>query len=453
MNIKGVFQLWLTDGSLPRGAAQRGARVDARGLHAVPGLRRRARRPLDGRHRRVQRLDARRRAHGPGPRPARRDGRATARSRCGPATTTPARSRCSASSPASAGGAGPRRPSPRPGGSPRRRADARCRPSRRRHAPCAVVLVRHGATATTGKVLPGPRPGPAPLRRAGARQAEAVAERIAALRARARSPSTPRPLERAQETAAPIARALAPAGADRAGPRRVRLRRLDRARGSRRCGGGASGARCSSRRRTFRFPRGESFTELQARAWDAVLALGARHPGETIVAVSHADPIKAIVAAALGVPLDLFQRTVVSTCSVSVVVVGAGAPLVLCVNSLGDLQRAGGVVIHRLEHPDRVTVGHDRRGRPAALPGPGARGPAPRRRQGREGPGRDPRVVARARRARRCRAPPPSRSTSSSSPSTRSTSWRARSPSRSTRLTRPSRSRSSPPRRTATRSS
>ena len=88
---------------------------------------------------------------------------------------------------------------------------------------------------------------------------------------------------------------------------------------------------------TFRFPRGESFTELQARCWDAVLALAAQHPGDAIVAVTHADPIKAVVAAALGVPLDLFQRTVVSTCSVSVVVVGAGAPLVLCVNSLGDL--------------------------------------------------------------------------------------------------------------------
>ena len=79
---------------------------------------------------------------------------------------------------------------------------------------------------------------------------------------------------------------------------------------------------------TFRFPRGESFTELQARSWDAVLSLAALHRGESIVAVCHADPIKAIVAAALGIPLDLFQRTVVSTCSVSVVVVGAGAPIV-----------------------------------------------------------------------------------------------------------------------------
>ena len=45
------------------------------------------------------------------------------------------------------------------------------------------------------------------------------------------------------------------------------------------------------------------------------------------------------VATALGIPLDLFQRTVVSTCSVSALILGEGAPIVLCVNSLGELGR------------------------------------------------------------------------------------------------------------------
>ncbi len=76
---------------------------------------------------------------------------------------------------------------------------------------------------------------------------------------------------------------------------------------------------------------------MQARCWDAVLELACAHPGQSIVAVSHADPIKAIVSTALGIPLDLFQRTVVSTCSVTVIVVGHATPLVLCVNALGDL--------------------------------------------------------------------------------------------------------------------
>ena len=57
------------------------------------------------------------------------------------------------------------------------------------------------------------------------------------------------------------------------------------------------------------------------------------------MAVSHADPIKAAVAATAGVPLDLFQRLVVSPCSVTALVRGEFANHVLCVNttSLGDL--------------------------------------------------------------------------------------------------------------------
>ena len=49
---------------------------------------------------------------------------------------------------------------------------------------------------------------------------------------------------------------------------------------------------------------------MSVRAMQAVLNLVALHPGESIVAVSHADPIKAIVAAAAGVPLDLMHRLV-----------------------------------------------------------------------------------------------------------------------------------------------
>lgn len=199
---------------------------------------------------------------------------------------------------------------------------------------CTVVLVRHGRTTTTGTVLPGRARG-LHLSAEGARQASALAARLGAL---PRPPSAvyASPLERAQETAAPIARAF-----------HLRVR-TDA--GLLECDFGQwTGARLSVLRRrrdwrdvvfapsTFRFPRGESFTEMQARTWDAVVALAGRHSGETIVAVSHADPIKAVVATALGIPLDLFQRTVVSTCSASVVVLGGAAPLVLCVNSLGDL--------------------------------------------------------------------------------------------------------------------
>jgi probable phosphoglycerate mutase len=87
----------------------------------------------------------------------------------------------------------------------------------------------------------------------------------------------------------------------------------------------------------FRFPGGESFEGMRARMSDTVAALCRRHPGETIVAVSHADPIKVAVSDALGAPLDLFQRIMISPCSVSAVSYHATGPVVLAVNSSGYL--------------------------------------------------------------------------------------------------------------------
>ena len=69
----------------------------------------------------------------------------------------------------------------------------------------------------------------------------------------------------------------------------------------------------------FRFPGGESFAGMQARMAETIAELCRRHPGEAVVAVSHADPIKAVVSDALGTHLDLFQRIVVSPCSVTAI--------------------------------------------------------------------------------------------------------------------------------------
>jgi probable phosphoglycerate mutase len=85
----------------------------------------------------------------------------------------------------------------------------------------------------------------------------------------------------------------------------------------------------------FRFPGGESFPEMQTRMVGAVDKLRAAHKGGVVVAVSHADPIKALVAHALGTHLDLFQRIVISTCSVTAIAYTGGGPVVLTVNSTG----------------------------------------------------------------------------------------------------------------------
>jgi probable phosphomutase (TIGR03848 family) len=197
-----------------------------------------------------------------------------------------------------------------------------------------VLLVRHGNTPTTGKLLPGRAAG-LYLSETGRAQAEAAAARVAAL-TKAPTAVYASPLERTRETAAPIARALGlrvrtAAGlveADVGDWTEQRLARLYKTREWPTVHRWPVG---------FRFPGGESFAEMSVRTMDAVLGLVADHPGESIVAVSHADCIKAVVAAAAGVPLDLMQRLVVSPCSISAILFTAGGPLVLCVNSTGTL--------------------------------------------------------------------------------------------------------------------
>jgi len=198
-----------------------------------------------------------------------------------------------------------------------------------------VLLVRHGTTPTTGKMLPGRAVG-LHLSEKGRAQAAAAAERIAAL-TKAPSAVYASPLERTRETAAPIAKALGLRVRTAPGLVEVdvgewtekplaRLYRTKEWPTVQRWPGG------------FRFPGGESFAEMSVRSMDALLGLVAEHPGQTIVAVSHADPIKAIVAAAAGVPLDLMQRLAISPCSISAILFTGGGPVVLCVNSTGTLE-------------------------------------------------------------------------------------------------------------------
>jgi probable phosphoglycerate mutase len=197
-----------------------------------------------------------------------------------------------------------------------------------------VLLVRHGVTPTTGKILPGRAAG-LHLAEKGRAQAEAVADRIAAL-TKAPTAVYASPLERTRETAAPIAAALGLRvrtargliEADVGDWTEKSLARLYKTKEWPTVQRWPSG---------FRFPGGESFTEMAERSLTAVLGLVTDHPGETVVAVSHADPIKAIVAGAAGIPLDLMQRLVISPCSVSALLFGGGGPAVLCVNSTGSL--------------------------------------------------------------------------------------------------------------------
>jgi probable phosphoglycerate mutase len=193
-----------------------------------------------------------------------------------------------------------------------------------------ICMVRHGTTPTTGKVLPGRARG-LHLAEAGRAEAARVAEHFTTLDVAGVYAS---PLERARETAAPIAAAVGkPVVIDKGllecdfgdwtGADLAALRKLPEWKTVQRYPSG------------FRFPNGESFQELQSRLQSAIASLCERHPGEAVVAVSHADCIKAAAALALGVPLDLFQRIVIGPCSATVVAYGSEGPAVLAMNSYG----------------------------------------------------------------------------------------------------------------------
>jgi len=193
-----------------------------------------------------------------------------------------------------------------------------------------VLLVRHGATPTTGQVMPGRAPG-LHLSEAGEAQAAAVAERLGSLKLDAIYSS---PLERARETAAPSAAASGLVPVEEPG-----LLEADVGEWTGRTL--ASLAKLSQWRgihdspSTFRFPGGESLAELQARVVAVLDRVHAAHPGATVACFSHADPIRLGLVFALGAPLDAFGRVVVGTGSISALRFTPGVPpQVLATNTL-----------------------------------------------------------------------------------------------------------------------
>jgi probable phosphomutase (TIGR03848 family) len=196
------------------------------------------------------------------------------------------------------------------------------------------LLVRHGVTPTTGRLLPGRRRG-LHLSDQGRRQAEGLVARLAAVPKLAAIYSSP--LERARETVAPLARARGLAV--RVDPGLLEIETgawtgLSLKRAARRPEWAVVQRHASG----FRFPGGESFVEMQARMASTTGRLVERHRGQTIVLASHADPIKTLVAHALGTPLDLFQRIMIAPASITAIAYRAEGVSVLTMNAMdGDL--------------------------------------------------------------------------------------------------------------------
>jgi probable phosphomutase (TIGR03848 family) len=200
-----------------------------------------------------------------------------------------------------------------------------------------VLLVRHGRTdANSAAILAGRTPGTR-LDEVGRAQARSLAERLAGVTLGAVVSS---PLERCLETAAALT-------SERGRPA------VEVDDGLTECDyGDWTGRKLATLARTklwktvqthpsaAMFPGGESLRSVQARAVEAVRSHDARvaanaGPNAVWLAVSHGDVIKAVVADALGLHLDLFQRLVVDAGSVTIVRYADLRPFVVRLNDTG----------------------------------------------------------------------------------------------------------------------
>lgn len=192
------------------------------------------------------------------------------------------------------------------------------------------LLIRHASHDWLGRRLAGRTPG-VHLSERGMQEAVDLACRLGEYPIRALYSS---PLERAQQTAAPIAERL---GLE------VRtshaILELDF--------GDWTGKPIDELRQDPRFtyfnsfrsgtpiPGGEAMQAVQARVTQEMHRLAREHPDEWVALVSHGDVIKSAAAFYLGVPLDLFQRIEISPASVTAIELNEWGPRVLCVNGAG----------------------------------------------------------------------------------------------------------------------
>ncbi|MFG2880805.1 histidine phosphatase family protein [Streptomyces sp. NPDC048297] len=201
-----------------------------------------------------------------------------------------------------------------------------------------LILVRHGrSTANTSGVLAGWTPGVA-LDERGVAQAAALPGRLAGLPL---AEVVASPLQRCQETVRPLLEA-------RPGLRAHTEERIGECHY-----GDWSGRKLAeltdeplmevvqAHPSAAAFPGGESMRSMQARAAEAVREWNARverdHGADALYLMcSHGDIIKSLVADALGLHLDLFQRISVEPCSVTAIRYTRLRPYLVRLGDTGD---------------------------------------------------------------------------------------------------------------------
>ncbi len=198
-----------------------------------------------------------------------------------------------------------------------------------------ILLIRHASTAETGKTLSGRLPG-IPLNAKGRAEAQAVADALANTDIAAVYSS---PIERTFETASIIAAAQAHKlnvtkhkgliEADYGNWSGKKLTQLYKA---------PEWPLIQRAPSHSAFPGGETMLAMQQRIIAAVPAIAAKHAtkhgdaAQTIVLVSHADPIKSYIAHALGLHLDQFQRIDIAPAALTRIDMHHGLPRIVSMN-------------------------------------------------------------------------------------------------------------------------
>jgi probable phosphomutase (TIGR03848 family) len=200
-----------------------------------------------------------------------------------------------------------------------------------------LVLIRHASTEETGRSLSGRLPG-IPLSEKGREEARALAERLSSVDFTRIASS---PIQRCLETLEPILRTRTSGVAARPEVEiDERLIEVDY--------GAWSGRELKALAKdplwttvqrqpsAMHFPKGEALAAAAARGVTAVRERSAALGSDDVwLAASHGDVIKAIVADALGTPLDLFQRIAIDPASITVIRYGGERPTVVRVNDSG----------------------------------------------------------------------------------------------------------------------
>jgi probable phosphomutase (TIGR03848 family) len=193
----------------------------------------------------------------------------------------------------------------------------------------ALLLIRHGENEYVKKGRLAGRLADVHLNEKGREQAQVLAERLSSAPIKAIYSS---PLERAMETAEPIAKALSLEIIPRDGLletdygewqgktlKQLRRRKLWR-----------SVQRTPS---LMRFPGGETFAECQQRVCGEIERIYRGHkPKDLVACVFHSDPIKLAVAFYIGLPIDNFQRLMIAPASITGIHIGETGSSLLNLN-------------------------------------------------------------------------------------------------------------------------